>query len=145
MLITQNTSSIHVYFLLQTIPVTSSGVPVSDRPFTRTSLLGFVGPVSSTSSLCSLLTFLTDIKWLVCLKEQQDIWHKTLILSLIVHIYLQWKVICWSVYSENTKRREILFHITDLRWSLISLYHKGPVITWFLFLSWKQRHNSSSV
>uniref|UniRef100_A0A667XSC8 Disco interacting A n=1 Tax=Myripristis murdjan TaxID=586833 RepID=A0A667XSC8_9TELE len=30
--------------LPQTIPVTSSGVPISDRPFTRTSLLGFVGP-----------------------------------------------------------------------------------------------------
>lgn len=33
-------------FFLQTIPVTSSGIPISDRPFTRTSLLGFVGPVS---------------------------------------------------------------------------------------------------
>uniref|UniRef100_A0AAQ5XX31 DMAP1-binding domain-containing protein n=1 Tax=Amphiprion ocellaris TaxID=80972 RepID=A0AAQ5XX31_AMPOC len=32
--------------IFETIPVTSSGVPVSDRPFTRTSLLGFVGPDS---------------------------------------------------------------------------------------------------
>uniref|UniRef100_A0A7N8WSL5 Disco-interacting protein 2 homolog A n=1 Tax=Mastacembelus armatus TaxID=205130 RepID=A0A7N8WSL5_9TELE len=30
----------------ETIPVTSSGVPISDRPFIRTSLLGFVGPDS---------------------------------------------------------------------------------------------------
>uniref|UniRef100_A0A667XZC1 Disco interacting A n=1 Tax=Myripristis murdjan TaxID=586833 RepID=A0A667XZC1_9TELE len=30
--------------IFETIPVTSSGVPISDRPFTRTSLLGFVGP-----------------------------------------------------------------------------------------------------
>ncbi|XP_034741432.1 disco-interacting protein 2 homolog A isoform X12 [Etheostoma cragini] len=30
--------------IFETIPVTSSGIPVSDRPFTRTSLLGFVGP-----------------------------------------------------------------------------------------------------
>ncbi|KAJ8350044.1 hypothetical protein SKAU_G00251740 [Synaphobranchus kaupii] len=30
--------------VFQTIPVTSSGAPISDRPFTRTSLLGFVGP-----------------------------------------------------------------------------------------------------
>ncbi|XP_036400587.1 disco-interacting protein 2 homolog A-like [Megalops cyprinoides] len=32
--------------LFETIPVTAAGVPVSDRPFTRTSLLGFVGPDS---------------------------------------------------------------------------------------------------
>uniref|UniRef100_A0A8C9XZ18 Disco interacting A n=1 Tax=Sander lucioperca TaxID=283035 RepID=A0A8C9XZ18_SANLU len=32
--------------IFETIPVTSSGIPVSDRPFTRTSLLGFVGPDS---------------------------------------------------------------------------------------------------
>uniref|UniRef100_A0A8C3AXR0 Disco interacting A n=1 Tax=Cyclopterus lumpus TaxID=8103 RepID=A0A8C3AXR0_CYCLU len=32
--------------LFETIPVTSSGIPISDRPFTRTSLLGFVGPDS---------------------------------------------------------------------------------------------------
>uniref|UniRef100_A0A4W6FE84 Disco interacting A n=1 Tax=Lates calcarifer TaxID=8187 RepID=A0A4W6FE84_LATCA len=32
--------------IFETIPVTSSGVPISDRPFTRTSLLGFVGPDS---------------------------------------------------------------------------------------------------
>ncbi|XP_061090415.1 disco-interacting protein 2 homolog A-like isoform X1 [Conger conger] len=30
--------------IFETIPVTESGVPISDRPFTRTSLLGFVGP-----------------------------------------------------------------------------------------------------
>ncbi|KAM8856978.1 disco-interacting protein 2 homolog A isoform 5-T5 [Synchiropus picturatus] len=30
----------------ETVPVNSSGVPISDRPFTRTSLLGFVGPDS---------------------------------------------------------------------------------------------------
>uniref|UniRef100_A0A1A8MT40 DIP2 disco-interacting protein 2 homolog A n=1 Tax=Nothobranchius pienaari TaxID=704102 RepID=A0A1A8MT40_9TELE len=30
--------------IFETIPVKSSRVPVSDRPFTRTSLLGFVGP-----------------------------------------------------------------------------------------------------
>ncbi|KAJ8253028.1 hypothetical protein GJAV_G00208330 [Gymnothorax javanicus] len=30
--------------VFQAIPVTSSGTPISDRPFTRTSLLGFVGP-----------------------------------------------------------------------------------------------------
>uniref|UniRef100_A0A671Z428 Disco interacting A n=1 Tax=Sparus aurata TaxID=8175 RepID=A0A671Z428_SPAAU len=30
--------------VFETIPVMSSGVPISDRPFTRTSLLGFVGP-----------------------------------------------------------------------------------------------------
>ncbi|XP_064167595.1 disco-interacting protein 2 homolog A-like isoform X4 [Anguilla rostrata] len=30
--------------VFQTVPVTSSGVPIGDRPFTRTSLLGFVGP-----------------------------------------------------------------------------------------------------
>uniref|UniRef100_A0A673CEC4 Disco-interacting protein 2 homolog A n=1 Tax=Sphaeramia orbicularis TaxID=375764 RepID=A0A673CEC4_9TELE len=32
--------------VFETIPVTSSGLPISDRPFTRTSLLGFVGPDS---------------------------------------------------------------------------------------------------
>ncbi|XP_067371653.1 disco-interacting protein 2 homolog A isoform X19 [Channa argus] len=32
--------------VFETIPVTSSGLPLSDRPFTRTSLLGFVGPDS---------------------------------------------------------------------------------------------------
>lgn len=32
----------------QTVPVTADGVPVSDRPFTRTGLLGFIGPVSMT-------------------------------------------------------------------------------------------------
>ncbi|XP_068559299.1 disco-interacting protein 2 homolog A isoform X6 [Cebidichthys violaceus] len=32
--------------IFETIPVTSSGIPISDRPFTRTSLLGFVGPDS---------------------------------------------------------------------------------------------------
>uniref|UniRef100_A0A3B4UYK9 Disco interacting A n=1 Tax=Seriola dumerili TaxID=41447 RepID=A0A3B4UYK9_SERDU len=32
--------------IFETIPVTSSGVPISDRPFSRTSLLGFVGPDS---------------------------------------------------------------------------------------------------
>lgn len=31
----------------QTTPLTAAGAPVSDRPFTRTGLLGFVGPVSS--------------------------------------------------------------------------------------------------
>lgn len=36
---------------LQTIPVSPAGIPVSDRPFTRTSLLGFVGPVSLNMSL----------------------------------------------------------------------------------------------
>ncbi|KAM9804649.1 disco-interacting protein 2 homolog A isoform 5-T5 [Neosynchiropus ocellatus] len=30
----------------ETVPVNSTGVPISDRPFTRTSLLGFVGPDS---------------------------------------------------------------------------------------------------
>ncbi|XP_036395967.1 disco-interacting protein 2 homolog A isoform X3 [Megalops cyprinoides] len=30
--------------VFETIPVTASGTPISDRPFTRTSLLGFVGP-----------------------------------------------------------------------------------------------------
>ncbi|XP_063069587.1 disco-interacting protein 2 homolog A isoform X3 [Engraulis encrasicolus] len=30
--------------IFETIPVTASGSPISDRPFTRTSLLGFVGP-----------------------------------------------------------------------------------------------------
>uniref|UniRef100_A0A8C2CJL9 Disco-interacting protein 2 homolog A n=1 Tax=Cyprinus carpio TaxID=7962 RepID=A0A8C2CJL9_CYPCA len=30
--------------VFETIPVTSSGAPISDRPFTRTSLLGFIGP-----------------------------------------------------------------------------------------------------
>ncbi|KAG5852471.1 hypothetical protein ANANG_G00062770 [Anguilla anguilla] len=30
--------------IFETIPVTESGVPISDRTFTRTSLLGFVGP-----------------------------------------------------------------------------------------------------
>ncbi|XDV31205.1 hypothetical protein PO909_033951, partial [Leuciscus waleckii] len=30
--------------VFETIPVTSSGSPISDRPFTRTSLLGFIGP-----------------------------------------------------------------------------------------------------
>lgn len=28
----------------QTAPLTAAGAPVSDRPFTRTGLLGFVGP-----------------------------------------------------------------------------------------------------
>lgn len=50
------TSSMNVCFncvvILQTVPVISSGLPISDRPFTRTSLLGFVGPVSSTSLMC---------------------------------------------------------------------------------------------
>ncbi|XP_016086566.1 disco-interacting protein 2 homolog A [Sinocyclocheilus grahami] len=32
------------YIEVRTIPVTSSGAPISDRPFTRTSLLGFIGP-----------------------------------------------------------------------------------------------------
>ncbi|XP_041857869.1 disco-interacting protein 2 homolog A isoform X14 [Melanotaenia boesemani] len=32
--------------IFETIPITLSGVPISDRPFTRTSLLGFVGPDS---------------------------------------------------------------------------------------------------
>ncbi|CAL8240921.1 unnamed protein product [Merluccius merluccius] len=32
--------------VFETIPVTLSGIPVCDRPFTRTSLLGFVGPDS---------------------------------------------------------------------------------------------------
>uniref|UniRef100_A0A672J075 DMAP1-binding domain-containing protein n=1 Tax=Salarias fasciatus TaxID=181472 RepID=A0A672J075_SALFA len=32
--------------VFETVPVTSSGIPISDRPFTRTSLLGFVGPDS---------------------------------------------------------------------------------------------------
>ncbi|XP_065817894.1 disco-interacting protein 2 homolog A isoform X6 [Labrus bergylta] len=32
--------------VFETIPVLSSGLPISDRPFTRTSLLGFVGPDS---------------------------------------------------------------------------------------------------
>lgn len=31
----------------QTAPLTAAGTPISDRPFTRTGLLGFVGPVSS--------------------------------------------------------------------------------------------------
>lgn len=35
---------------VQTVPVTAGGVPVSDRPFTRTGLLGFVGPVSSPTT-----------------------------------------------------------------------------------------------
>ncbi|XP_058247386.1 disco-interacting protein 2 homolog A isoform X1 [Hemibagrus wyckioides] len=30
--------------VFETIPVTTTGSPVSDRPFTRTSLLGFIGP-----------------------------------------------------------------------------------------------------
>ncbi|XP_027018363.2 disco-interacting protein 2 homolog A isoform X1 [Tachysurus fulvidraco] len=30
--------------VFETIPVTASGSPVTDRPFTRTSLLGFIGP-----------------------------------------------------------------------------------------------------
>lgn len=37
---------------LQAVPVSPSGVPISDRPFTRTSLLGFVGPVSFALSIC---------------------------------------------------------------------------------------------
>ncbi|XP_037344135.2 disco-interacting protein 2 homolog A isoform X8 [Pungitius pungitius] len=32
--------------IFETIPVTSSGIAICDRPFTRTSLLGFVGPDS---------------------------------------------------------------------------------------------------
>uniref|UniRef100_A0A669DR78 Disco interacting A n=1 Tax=Oreochromis niloticus TaxID=8128 RepID=A0A669DR78_ORENI len=32
--------------IFETVPVTPSGIPISDRPFTRTSLLGFVGPDS---------------------------------------------------------------------------------------------------
>uniref|UniRef100_A0A8C9DG78 Disco interacting A n=1 Tax=Prolemur simus TaxID=1328070 RepID=A0A8C9DG78_PROSS len=32
--------------VFETVPVTAGGVPVSDRPFTRTGLLGFIGPVS---------------------------------------------------------------------------------------------------
>ncbi|KAA0716165.1 Disco-interacting protein 2 -like protein A [Triplophysa tibetana] len=31
--------------VFETIPVTSSGTPISDRTFTRTSLLGFIGPM----------------------------------------------------------------------------------------------------
>ncbi|XP_028971471.2 disco-interacting protein 2 homolog A isoform X3 [Esox lucius] len=30
--------------IFETIPITASGAPISDRPFTRTSLLGFIGP-----------------------------------------------------------------------------------------------------
>lgn len=41
-------------FFFQTTPLSPAGMPVSDRPFTRTSLLGFVGPVSlNYSTLCS--------------------------------------------------------------------------------------------
>uniref|UniRef100_A0AAX7VYL7 DMAP1-binding domain-containing protein n=1 Tax=Astatotilapia calliptera TaxID=8154 RepID=A0AAX7VYL7_ASTCA len=32
--------------IFETVPVTPSGIPISGRPFTRTSLLGFVGPDS---------------------------------------------------------------------------------------------------
>ncbi|CAG09279.1 unnamed protein product, partial [Tetraodon nigroviridis] len=32
--------------IFETVPLLSSGAPISDRPFTRTSLLGFVGPDS---------------------------------------------------------------------------------------------------
>ncbi|XP_058517505.1 disco-interacting protein 2 homolog A isoform X4 [Ochotona princeps] len=32
--------------VFETMPVTAAGVPVSDRPFTRTGLLGFIGPDS---------------------------------------------------------------------------------------------------
>lgn len=34
---------------IQTVPVTVEGAPVSERPFTRTGLLGFIGPVSMSS------------------------------------------------------------------------------------------------
>jgi len=37
---------LNAYVFFQAIPVTAAGVPVSDQPFTRTGLLGFVGPVS---------------------------------------------------------------------------------------------------
>uniref|UniRef100_A0A672T825 Disco interacting A n=1 Tax=Sinocyclocheilus grahami TaxID=75366 RepID=A0A672T825_SINGR len=39
-----NSTKMLLLFCFQTIPVTSSGAPISDRPFTRTSLLGFIGP-----------------------------------------------------------------------------------------------------
>lgn len=35
--------------------MTAAGVPVSDQPFTRTGLLGFVGPVSVTEPSGALL------------------------------------------------------------------------------------------
>lgn len=47
---------VQMFNLLQTVPLLSSGVPISDRPFTRTSLLGFVGPVSFNSFVCCLET-----------------------------------------------------------------------------------------
>lgn len=39
----------------QAIPLTAAGVPVSDQPFTRTGLLGFVGPVSVNEPSGALL------------------------------------------------------------------------------------------
>uniref|UniRef100_A0A8C9QNQ9 DMAP1-binding domain-containing protein n=1 Tax=Spermophilus dauricus TaxID=99837 RepID=A0A8C9QNQ9_SPEDA len=35
--------------VFETVPVTVGGAPVSERPFTRTGLLGFIGPVSMSS------------------------------------------------------------------------------------------------
>uniref|UniRef100_A0A2K6TT68 Disco interacting A n=1 Tax=Saimiri boliviensis boliviensis TaxID=39432 RepID=A0A2K6TT68_SAIBB len=35
--------------VFETVPVTAGGSPVFDRPFTRTGLLGFIGPVSMSS------------------------------------------------------------------------------------------------
>uniref|UniRef100_K7E101 Disco interacting A n=1 Tax=Monodelphis domestica TaxID=13616 RepID=K7E101_MONDO len=42
--------------VFETIPVTAGGVPISDQPFTRTGLLGFIGPVSAPgpARLCPL-------------------------------------------------------------------------------------------
>ncbi len=37
----------HWPYCLQLIPINSGGTPIGDVPFTRTGLLGFVGPVSN--------------------------------------------------------------------------------------------------
>lgn len=42
--------------------MTSSGAPISDRPFTRTSLLGFIGPVRSDELHQKQFNFYTSYK-----------------------------------------------------------------------------------
>lgn len=88
---------------LQTIPVSPAGAPISDRPFTRTSLLGFVGPVSFTLSIC--LGFLKlylycSCKALAHLKWIYIMW-KNRLLSL--HLFMQGRLYSFCCGTIETK------------------------------------------
>ncbi len=49
----------HWPYCLQVIPINSGGTPIGDVPFTRTGLLGFVGPVSN--SIVDFVAFLKHL------------------------------------------------------------------------------------